>query len=428
MGVTSSMSTAISGLESNGRALSVITDNIVNANTTGFKSSRAEFQTILAQDMLASTGAEMGRGVTVGGITTLFNQGPITMTDRGTDVAINGNGFFVLRGDNRGYSYTRDGAFRFDKDGWLTNLSGQRVQAYSASTQGKITGRLTDIRIPYTSIQAKPSRNIELQANLDARLPIKADFDVNRPDDTSQFTAGIQVFDSIGNSHGLAMYFNKTSDSTWEWHAMTPGESLAGGTAGTQGEVARGTLNFNEDGKLQSSEQELVNTSFSNGAKADQSLQFNFGDPIEKGGTGEMGSTQYGSKSAMFRNVQDGFAAGYLVDTAIDTEGNVTGIYNNGQNRLLGQIAMARFEAPERLSKLGENQYRETFSSGQASIGKPNTNGRGAMLTKSLEGSNVDLAKEFVDMIKTQRGFQASAKSINTANEMLDEVINIKRT
>jgi flagellar hook protein FlgE len=422
------MSTAISGLESNGQALGVITDNIVNANTTGFKSGRAEFQTILAQDLLGSSGSEMGRGVMVGGVTTLFNQGPVTVTDRGTDVAINGNGFVVLRSEGKGYTYTRDGALRFDKDGWLTNLGGQRVQAYGASTEGKITGKLTDIRIPYASIQAKPSKNVDVQLNLDARTPVATNFDPQRPDDSSQFTGGIQMFDSIGNARGVAMYFNKSSDNTWEWHAMTGSENMAGGMAGSQTELAKGTLTFNQDGKLQSSEQSLSNTSFANGAKPDQQFQFNFGDPIDRGGTGELGTTMYGSKSAMFRNVQDGYAAGYLVDTSIDTEGNVTGIYNNGQNRLLGQIAMARFEAPERLTKLGENQFRETYASGQASIGKPATNGRGSLLTKSLESSNVDLAKEFVDMIKTQRGFQASAKSINTANEMLDEVINIKRS
>lgn len=428
MGVLSSMATAISGLEANGRALSVISDNIVNSNTTGFKTSRAEFQTILAQDLLSSVGGEIGRGTTIGGITTLFQQGPITVTDRGTDCAINGNGFFVLHADNRGYTYTRDGSFRFDKDGWLTTLNGQRVQAYAASSEGKVTGKLTDIRIPYNSIKAKATGMVDMQVNLDARIPMGSPLDLQHPDETAQFTGGLQIFDSVGNAHPVGMYFNRTSENTWEWYAMTDGANLQNGIPNQLNPVANGVLNFNEDGKLQSCEQNLMNTTFANGAKADQNIQFNFGDPIEKGGTGELGTTMYGSKSAMFRNVQDGYSAGYLTDTAIDGDGNVTGLYNNGQNRLLGQIAMARFEAPERLSKLGDNQFRETIASGQASVGKPNTNGRGVVLTKSLESSNVDLAKEFVDMIKTQRGFQASTKSISTANEMLDEILNIKRT
>jgi len=429
MGVISSMATAISGLEANGQALGVISDNIVNSNTTGFKASRGEFQSILAADMTSGAGSEMGRGTSLGGITTLFTQGSITKTDRGTDVAVNGNGFFVLKGDSRGMSYTRDGAFRFDKDGWLTNLNGMKVQAYGASPEGKVTGRLGDVRIPFNSIPAKSTSKIEMHVNLDARVPVAPPLDPARPDETTQFTSSVQVFDSIGNAHAVGVYYNKTSDSTWEWAAMTDGANLAGGTQGQPTAIAQGTLVFDAEGKLFSSEQSLVNTSFANGAIPDQQIQFDFGSPAGVGldGAGKDGTTQFGSKSAMFRNVQDGFSAGYLTDTNIDGDGLITGVYTNGQNRLLGQLALARFEASERLSKMGENQFRETVGSGQPNIGKPNSNGRGVLMTKSLEGSNVDLAKEFVDMIKAQRGFQASAKSITTANEMLDEVINLKR-
>src|SRR5262245_37581819 len=195
MGVVSSMATAISGLEANGQQLGVISDNIVNANTTGYKASRGEFQTILSQDLLSSaTGAQIGRGTRMAGITSLFTQGPITRTERSTDMAINGNGFFVLKSDQLGQSYTRDGSFRFDKDGWLTNLQGYRVQAYEATVDGRITGKLNDIRIPYKTIAAKPSNEVELHVNLDARLPISLGLDQTKPEQTSQYTTATQIF------------------------------------------------------------------------------------------------------------------------------------------------------------------------------------------------------------------------------------------
>lgn len=427
MGVVSSMSTAISGLEAHGQMLSVISDNIVNANTTGFKSARTEFQNVLAQDMLSSsTGAQIGRGAGVAGITNILTQGPITRTERSTDLAINGNGFFCVKSDTHGMTFTRDGSFRFDKDGWLTNLNGYRVQAYQSTPEGKITGKLSDVRIPYNTIAAKSTNKVEMHVNLDARMPVTLPLDVTRPEETAQFTTATQIFDSIGNAHSVSMFFNKVNDGTWEWHAMTDGANLQGGEAGKQTAVATGTLLFDQEGKLQASDQSLLNTTFANGAIPDQQMRFNFGDPINELGSGQKGTTQYGSKNANFRNVQDGWGAGTLSDTSIDADGVITGIYSNGQNRVLGQIAVSRFEATERLAKLGENQFRETVDSGQPLIGRPNTNGRGVLITKSLEQSNVDLAKEFVDMIKAQRGFQASAKSINTANDMLDEVIKLQ--
>jgi flagellar hook protein FlgE len=328
-------------------------------------------------------------------------------------------------------TYSRDGSFRFDKDGWLTNLNGNRVQAYQGTPDGqKISGKLGDIRLPFNTIPAKPTNKVQLHVNLDARVPASpTPLDLARPEETSQFTSAVQVFDSVGNAHSVGLYFTRTGDSTWEWAGMTDGANLAGGTPGQPTAIAQGTLTFDAEGKLFSNEQTLVNTTFANGAIPDQNLQFDFGSGLAtENGNGMDGTTMYGSKSGMFRNVQDGWSAGYLTDTMIDSDGNITGVYTNGQNKLLGQLALARFESNERLAKVGENQFRETTASGQPSIGKPNTNGRGVVMTKSLENSNVDLAKEFVEMIKVQRGFQASTKSITTANEMLDEVINIKRT
>lgn len=428
MSVFNAMATAISGLEANGQALSVISDNIVNANTTAFKGSRTEFQSVLAQD-LSSSSASMGRGVQVGGVTTLYTQGALTRTDRGMDCAINGDGFFVVRTNNKATQYTRDGAFRFDKDGWMTTLGGGRVQSYLAN-EGKLTGKIGDLRIPYSTIPAKPTQKLELHLNLDARTPVNLNaMDLARPDETSQFQASVSVFDSVGNQHAVAVYFNRTSDSQWEWKAMTDGGSLAGGTKGVPTEVAQGNLLFDQQGNLVSQDQSLTNTSFASGALPDQPLFFDFGniatnnDELNKREVTSM----YGSKHSVFRSTQDGWTAGYLTNTQIDGDGFIKGLYTNGETRLMGKLAVARFEAPERLSKSGENQFSETAQSGMPLVGYANTSGRGGVQNQTLEQSNIDLAKEFVDMIKAQRGFQASTKSISVANQMLDEIVNLYR-
>lgn len=427
MSIISSLATAISGLEANGQALGVTSDNIVNANTTGFKGSRTEFHSVLAHDLSTSAG-EIGRGVQVAGTTTLYTQGPMTKTERGMDCAINGDGFFVLRGQGRGTTYTRDGSFRFDKDGWFTSLGGSRVQAYLAN-DGKMTGKLGDLRIPFNSIPAKPTKNIELHMNLDGRTPVSdTPIDLTRPDETSQFHANVAVFDSIGNQHSVGVYFNRTSDSTWEWHAMTDGGNLAGGTQGAPTEVAQGSMNFDQLGNLTTSEQTLTNTSFSKGAMADQALHFDFGNIASNEEISRReATTMYGSKHSLFRSTQDGWSAGYLSNTNLDADGHIKGTFTNGETRLLGKLAVARFEGPERLSKAGQNQYKETMASGMPLLGEANTSGRGSIASQTLEGSNIDLAKEFVDMIRSQRGFQASAKSISVANNMLDEVVNLYR-
>lgn len=426
MSAVSSMATAISGLEANGEMLNVISDNIVNSNTTGFKSSRAEFHSLVGSDLLQSSGGEqIGQGSRVAGITGLFTQGSITRTNRATDMAVNGAGFFIVK-SGEGQAYTRDGSFRFDKEGWLTTLGGHRVQAYKASQDGTIGGRMDDIRLDFKAIPAKSTGRIELYANLDARVPVGGPLDPNHPEDTAHFASALQIFDSIGNSHSVGVYFNRTSENTWEWNAMTDGSQLSGGEEGKPSLMARGQLTFDSLGKLTNAEQQIINTSFKGGAVADQDIFFDFGDPLSQQGTGMKGTTMYGAANQVFRNNQDGFTAGVLSDTVIDSDGVLTGVYSNGENKKLGQLAMARFDATERLTKIGQNQFVETPQSGQPLIGKAKTNGRGAIQTRSLEHSNVDLAAEFVEMIRAQRGFQASAKSITTADQMLEEVISLK--
>lgn len=425
MSLYSSMATAISGLEANSQMLTVVSDNIVNSNTHGFKTARGEFHDFVAKDLLTAGGQQIGNGVTMAGVTTLFSQGAISQTERNTDVALNGSGFFVVRTSGQGYTYTRDGSLRFDKQGWLTTLNGDRVQAYEGTPEGRITGKLGDVRIPYDTIPAKATNRVQVHLNLDARQQVNSGFDWDKPQETAQFSSAVQVHDSLGNSHNVNLFFNKTDDGAWDWVAMADGADMAGGTPGKLIAVAQGSLFYDAEGKLDRVEQVNIDTSFANGAVPDQDLTFDFGDAIDEGGTGVKGSTQYGAKNAVFRNIQDGNSSGVLLDVNVDAEGVISGIYSNGISKPIAQMAVARFEASERLRRVGGNQFRETVESGAPMLGKPNTNGRGYIVTRSLERSNVDLAKEFIDMIRAQRGFQSSAKSINVANEMLDEVIAI---
>ncbi len=427
MALYNAIDTSLSGLEANGQHLSLVSDNIVNANTTGFKSTRGEFQDFVLQHLIAGPNQDVGRGVNMAGTTTSFHQGSINHTERNTDVAINGNGFFVLDG-GKGRSFTRDGSFRFDRQGWLTTLNGERVQAYQAGADGSISGKVSDIRVPQDSLPARPSNRVQVHMNLDSRANVYDKFDLDHPQETAQFSTASSVYDSLGNQHSVGMYFNKVDDGTWEWVAMADGAEMDKGDPGEQVQVARGLLVFDEVGRLEYSDQYLTNTSFAGGAKPNQELQFDFGDAIDDDGTGVKGSTQYGAKSSVFRNVQDGFGSGTLLDMDIDAEGIVSGVYSNGFSRPLGQLAIARFEATERLGRVGQNQFKETTNSGAALLGKSNANGRGQVVTRSLERSNVDLASEFMEMLRAQRGFQASARSINTANNMLDEIVALAPT
>ena len=427
MGILSSLYTGVSGLTASGEGLSVTADNIANANTTGFKASRAEFQDIIAKNLKGILGGnQIGRGVKIGAVNPILSQGNVDSTDKVTDLAISGDGYFCLKGSD-GQSFCRDGSFHFDREGYLVSTDNQKVQGFMADENNRIINKMVDIRFPRALIPAKATTEVKVDLNLDSRVEATRKFDIKDPYYTSHFSTGLEIYDSQGNKHLLTTFFNKTRDREWEWRGVVDGKEVTGGDPGVMTEVVKGKLTFTVDGKLNASEITDSNLNFAGGALQNQKIKFNFGDPIAEGGKGIDGSKQYGRDSDLISWSQDGASAGTINNLSFNDEGVLTALYSNGQAADLGQIVLAKFENAEGLFKVGSNRFKESREAGTAAIGSPNKAGRGKIFAKSLERSTVDLAAEFVNLIQGQRNFQANAKTITTTDEMLNEVIQLKR-
>ncbi|MFZ4403378.1 MAG: flagellar hook protein FlgE [Pseudobdellovibrionaceae bacterium] len=427
MGILSSLYTGVSGLTAQGEALGVIGDNIANANTIGFKASRAEFQDIISKNLKGILGGnQIGRGVKIGAVNPILVQGNVDSTEKVTDLAVSGDGYFSVKGSD-GISFTRDGSFHFDREGYLVSNDNQRVQGFQTDEKGNILNKVADIKFPRALIPAKATQEIKLDLNLDSRMEPTKKFDLKDPYASSHYSTGVEMYDSQGNKHLISMFFNKTADRKWEYRGLVDGKEVTGGEEGQMSEVVKGTLEFTVDGKLNTQEVTEANFNFKGGALQNQQIKMNFGDDIAKGGKGLEGTKQYGKSSDLIGWQQNGAAAGVITGLSFNDEGVLTAIYSNGQAADLAQIALAKFENPEAMFKVGNNRLKESRDSGGPSMGAPGSAGRGKIFAKSLERSTVDLATEFVNMIQNQRGFQANAKTITTTDELLNEVIQLKR-
>ncbi|MCE5228667.1 flagellar basal-body rod protein FlgF [bacterium] len=429
MSLLTALNTGVSGLRTFGDSLQVISDNIANVSTTGYKSSRSEFADLISQTINGASGSsQLGRGVALDNISTSFAQGSLSSTDNLTDLAINGNGFFVVQKDNINY-YTRNGAFSINNNGELVNSAGMNVIGYQYDTRGESLGTLGVLQFANNTIapvmtgDGTNGTGVNIAANLDSSSDVTT-FNVANPANTSNFSTTINVYDSLGSSHTLHVYFNKTASNAWAWHGVMDGGELSGGSAGTNVECASGTLTFNSSGALQS---QTTTTSSFNFTGTAQTIGFNFGDPIASGGSGLGGTTQFSSASAISSQSQNGMPAGILSSVQVDTDGTVSGVYSNGSTVAIGQIALANFTNLNGLYKAGSGLYQDTLASGQAVIGRADAGGLGTISSYSLEQSNVDLAKEFVDMISIQRAYQANSRTITVGNDMLNDLINIIR-
>ncbi len=429
MSVLSSMWTGVSGMQAQGQSLGVVADNIANSNTAGFKASRAEFADIMSRNLKGIDGGnQIGRGTRVAAVNPLMSQGNLDSTDRATDLAVNGDGFFQVKG-HTGVSYTRDGSFHFDKDGFLVNNSKHRVQGFQANEKGELENRIGDMKFPQVLINAQGTNEIKLELNLDSRNEADSKvFDPKDPFKTSHYSTSVEMYDSQGNKHLLNLFFTKGQDRTWTYRGLVDGKEVEGGAPEGQSmaQVVEGKLTFTEDGRLNT--QEVTNSAFNfkGGAKQDQQIKFNFGEDLATGGKGE-GTKQFGKDSDVVKWSQDGFAAGMVTSLSFNDEGVLTASYTNGHVKDLGQIVLSKFENPEALHKIGGNLFKQSRDSGEASTGAPRLSGRGSLMAKSLERSTVDLASEFVNMITNQRAFQANAKTITTSDELMNEVIQLKR-
>lgn len=425
-----SLFTAVSGMNANGTALSVIGDNVANMNTTGFKTSTAAFGDILSQQLGES---QVGRGVLLTDVKTEFTQGTFENTASVLDLAIDGDGFFIMR-DTSGTYYGRAGQFDVDKEGYVVNPSGIRLQGYTYSASGASTSGLGDINVSSINSAPKDTETVTISANLDSRATIPLAFDVTDPNSTSNFSSSITVYDSLGNGHIVNLYFRKDTETalgnTWEWFGVVNGTDTASGATEVQ---AQGTLDFTNNGELDVESAVTYNLAsggfdFNGGAAAGQVIDFDFGTSITTdGGSGLDGTTQFGAASTTSFQSQDGYSSGSLKSITIGIDGIMTGIFTNGQTRGIAQIALAKFISPTGLTKMGKGLYAESVGSGQPIISTPGNSGTGTVLSNTLELSNVDLAEEFVKMILSQRGFQANSRVISTSDELMVELVNLKR-
>ncbi len=427
MSITNAMYSGVSGLSAEGDALGVVGDNVANANTVGFKQSRAVFEDILGSAVGAPNAA--GAGVRMARTQQIFAQGTLQNTGQGTDLALSGDGFFVVNGavdGIQGNFYTRAGQSTLRNDGTLVNAQGMAFQGYASLGNGTYAGGLSPIKVPTAAIQPKTTTTLNVTANLDANAAVPtAPWDPQNPAATANFSTSMKVYDSLGNGHNVDVYFRKTAAGAWDYHAIAPGGDITGGVAGTNTEIATGTVDFTTTGALNNvTGGGTVNFA---GANPAQPLTFNFGSPISGGGTGLGGTTQFGSPSNVSAQSQDGYSSGDLAGIKIDGDGVVKGIYTNGEQIPVGKLAVAKFRSNDGLGRAGHNVWMATKESGEAAIGEAGTGGKAAIVSGSLEQSNVDISTQFVDLITHQRGFQANSKTITTANEMLQEVVNLKR-
>lgn len=426
MSILSSFNIGVTGLHAAGQSMSVVGDNIANAGTFGFKSSRAEFQDMLSNSLKGIDGGDqIGSGTKLAHVTPQFIQGTVARTQNITDLAINGNGFFEVAAPF-GKGYTRDGSFHFDKEGYMINGDGYKVQGFQPDDKGAITNKMGAIKLGNTTIPATASTEVSFSMNLDSRENVKV-FDPANPDKTSNFNTSVTVYDNVGTARLITVYFNKTADGNWDYHAMADGADAANGTPGQMVEMANGQLKFNQKGILEEEIPGLNSFNFNKGAAPGQKIALNFGESLREGGTGLDAATQYGSRSSVARHSQDGSSAATLSSMSFNDEGILTAVYDNGKQLNLGQVAVAKFENNEGLFKTGKNLFKETLKSGQAALGKPGADGRGEVLAKSIEQSNVDIANEFINLMAAQRNFQANTRTITTSDQMLQEVLNIKR-
>lgn len=430
MSIMRSMNTGAAGLRAHGEAMGTTSDNIANTNTVGFKRQRAIFQDVLGRSIGGGAQPSAGAGSRVGHIQQMWSQGALLTTDAPTDLALSGEGFFVVDGNTGGADgrfFTRAGQFVINNEGMLANPDGLRLQGYTAGADGTMGGDLGDLQVSGQTLPANPTASIELAVQLDSEAAVLAvPFDPTNPSGTSNFSTSMTTYDSLGNAHETSVYYAKTGPQTWDWHAMVDGEEVVGGVAGVPFEGANGTVTFDATGALATETPGASSWDFVD-AVAGQAIDFDFGESIAEGGTGLTGSTAFASPTTTTGLFQDGYGSGTVAGLSVSGDGTVEGVFSNGQRRVIAQVAVADFASIDGLERGGNNLWVESRDSGQALIAGAGTGGRGSVVSGALEQSNVDLGQEFVDLIGFQRGFQANSRIITTADEMYGELINLKR-
>lgn len=415
------MFTAITSLNLHQSYLDVISDNLANSNTTGFKASRVVFQDQFAQIMSSGSApseaigginpTQIGLGVKLGYISPTFTQGMLSSTGRSTDLAIQGNGFFMYKsGDETLYS--REGSLEIDSEGYLVNNStGLRICGWmmaAGATEIDTNQPVTDMQISLDATLAKETTETILSGNLSSSTTIE-DLTAVPPVAGGTLESTMAVYDSLGASHTATLLFTRTGANTWSWEITDPATA-----------TGSGTVEFTSGGRWSSTTINAGDPIFiegSAGAENIDSLNIDFS-----------GITMLSADSSLSQSSQNGLAAGSVSELyGAPNSGEIYLVYSNGLKELIGQLAVSNFTNPSGLIRSGQNMFKIGLNSGEPQVGAANTGGRGAVTSGYLEASNVDMAQEFTNMILAQRGFQASARVISTSDNILEELVNLNR-
>ncbi len=405
-----SFTTALSGMNAATANLGVTANNIANASTVGFKQSRAEFGDLYPVSSFGLSRNTIGAGVQLSNVAQQFGQGNVDFSGRALDIAISGSGFFTLS-DNGSMVYTRAGNFSADREGFVVNPSGQRLQIYPPNTSGSgfQTGALSDLRLSSNDAPPRATQNVFVGTNLPANAtqPLVTPFDPADPQSYNH-TTSLTVYDSLGSAHSATLFYVKTANPN-EWEVNTQLDGIAVGGPNVLQYSNNGILTSPVTGKVA-----LPAANPGTGASPlNLTLDLN-------------GSTQYGDRFAVAELRQDGNTTGRLTGVEVSPEGVVFARYTNGDSTPLGQIAMTNFTNPQGLQPLGNTAWAETFESGQPRRGQAGSSDIGLLQSGALEASNVDLTAQLVNMITAQRNFQANAQMISTDDQVTQTVINIR--
>jgi flagellar hook protein FlgE len=428
-----SFSAGLSGLNANSVYLNVIGNNLSNINTIGFKATAVTFMDLVSQSTGGSSinPMQVGLGVVTGSMSPVFTQGAIESTGEPTNAAIQGNGFFVVTSPKDGGTfYTRAGNFSLDNQGVLITPDGYKVQGFTRTdpltSEIIVTGATNDIVVPAGVLRDPVATSvIRTTSNLDASAIVGATFDTP-----------VQIYDSLGASHVLTLEYTKTATG-WDFDMTVPGDEVTP-TSLTPVSVASGSVAFDGDGQVTDV---TVTGPATGGGTAPAILDVDFTAPAWANGatsspitwdivdalSGTVSLTGFSSPSATASKSQNGSAAGKIDNISINVDGDIIATFGAGQTVSVGRIALAGFNNPKGLVKMGSNRYGESQASGIPNAGSPGTGGRGTLIGSALEQSNVDMAQQFTQMILAQRGYQANSKTITVSDELLVETLNLKR-
>jgi len=403
--------TSLSGIHAANADLSVTSNNIANVNTVGFKKSRAEFADVFQSTSYGLARNVIGSGVRLSNVAQQFTQGPVNQTGRSLDLAISGEGFFTLSANGQRV-YSRAGNFQPDADGYVINPQGARLQVFSPNANGNgfDVGKLTDLKLEAGYSTPKPSDTVTLGFTLpgNAKVPEVTPFDPKDSNSYNHSSGGVTIFDSLGVSHVQTSYFVKTgTENEWVVHSYVDGKLVG----------APVTLQFNGQGELiHPKDGKVPLDNFYPGTGAyPQKLTLDI-----------KGSTQYGEAFAVRSVRSNGHASGKLNEISVDPNGIVYARYSNSADVALGQVALTNFTNPQGLQQQGNNLWEQTYASGAARTGVPNTADFGEIKGGSLEGSGVDLTDQLVNMIVAQRNFQANAQMMSTQDQVTQTILNLR--